>query len=617
VFALVYRVTVKKRRWLETAIVLAVSLSYFAYVFQIPRGEFWRAGLGDWLDPYFINALLEHWYRALATMADPSSPPMFYPATKTLGYSHGLILYAPFYIPLRLFFHPFHANNLTILLVVELGSVCLFLLLRRWFALTFPESLALSAFFFTSQNVINIATAEWAQRASVFLLPPIALVGMASSGMRDGLMSRALAFLSGFLGLLLFTQDFYTGQFALFFAVVAALAGALDRWRVGMARVVGFWMAGPPAAATVGALAALALAWTFYVVGFGGGAIALGGIRITSHDWRRPFVLGCVLSGVFVWLRGWRRTVPDVRLPSLPTPWVRSLALGAMAGCAVFLWIYLPSYLEHPQFPPDHLMHAFRVLDPSRWRRTGDALRDLHVYDTLRGFQLVLAAAILAWVPWFSVDRRTRLVCLASAAISILVWLIPYQYGGFSVWEAIFQGLPGFGPIRDPKRIIQVYELAVVLAIAWVWTRVPAGSLYRVLTSLVVLVLLVTDFNPFIFGFRRPVAVFDRWVGRPLTIVGECRSFYVKGASAAYMSRSDNMWGLYNIDSLFVSLKYSVPTLNGYSAWVPEGWDLGNPQEEVYMSRVKAWVERHQLTGVCELDLDAHTMKPADLAPGS
>src|SRR6185436_10840025 len=156
---LVYRVPVT--RSFRAAIVLAVSLSYFAYVFQIPQGEFWRAGLGDWLDPYFINALLEHWYRALGTLADPSSPPMFFPAQKTLGYSHGLILYAPFYIPLRPFLHPFHANNLAILLVVEVGSVCLFLLLRRGFALSFPESLVLSAFFFTSQNVINPGTTEW------------------------------------------------------------------------------------------------------------------------------------------------------------------------------------------------------------------------------------------------------------------------------------------------------------------------------------------------------------------------------------------------------------------------------------------------------------------------
>jgi hypothetical protein len=108
--------------------------------------------------------------------------------------------------------------------------------------------------------------------------------------------------------------------------------------------------------------------------------------------------------------------------------------------------------------------------------------------------------------------------------------------------------------------------------------------------------------------------VFDRWVDRPLTIVGDCQSFYIKGASAEYMSRGDNMWGLYNTDALFISLKYGVPTLNGYSAWVPEGWELANPQEDTYSGRVKQWVERNRLSGVCELDIDAHTMSLARLA---
>jgi hypothetical protein len=29
-------------------------------VFQFRDEQFWRNGIGDWLDPYFINYLLEH-----------------------------------------------------------------------------------------------------------------------------------------------------------------------------------------------------------------------------------------------------------------------------------------------------------------------------------------------------------------------------------------------------------------------------------------------------------------------------------------------------------------------------------------------------------------------------
>jgi hypothetical protein len=105
-------------RVLRASVVLALSLSYLSYVFGIFRETFWTTGLGDWIDPYFINYLLEHWYHAVSTFSDPFSPPMFYPAQKTIGYSHSLILYAPFYVPLRFFFHPFQAYSLSLLILI-------------------------------------------------------------------------------------------------------------------------------------------------------------------------------------------------------------------------------------------------------------------------------------------------------------------------------------------------------------------------------------------------------------------------------------------------------------------------------------------------------------------
>ena len=82
------------------AVLLVIWDWYVGYVFRIHDRIFWSAGLGDWIDPYFINALLEHWYRAVGSLSDPASPPMFFPAARTLGYSHGLILYVPLqYLP--------------------------------------------------------------------------------------------------------------------------------------------------------------------------------------------------------------------------------------------------------------------------------------------------------------------------------------------------------------------------------------------------------------------------------------------------------------------------------------------------------------------------------------
>jgi hypothetical protein len=67
---------------------------------------------------------------------------------------------------------------------------------------------------------------------------------------------------------------------------------------------------------------------------------------------------------------------------------------------------------------------------------------------------------------------------------------------------------------------------------------------------------------------------------------------------------------LYGVDATFIALRYSIPTVNGFSAWAPEHWELAHPDEPTYAPRVRAWITRHRLSGVCALDVDARTMTP-------
>jgi hypothetical protein len=126
-------------RLARAATLLLVSGLFLGRVFQIYTPSFWNHGLGDWLDPYFINYLLEHWAHSLSGWS-PASPPMFYPASKTLGYSHGLVLFAPFYLLVRPFLHPFQAYGVALFLILETGTVCPYLLFRRALALSFGEA---------------------------------------------------------------------------------------------------------------------------------------------------------------------------------------------------------------------------------------------------------------------------------------------------------------------------------------------------------------------------------------------------------------------------------------------------------------------------------------------
>ncbi|HEU4937370.1 MAG TPA: hypothetical protein VFT39_12990 [Vicinamibacterales bacterium] len=604
-----------RARALRASVVLALSLAYLFYVFDISHETFWTAGLGDWLDPYFINYLLEHWYHALWTFSDPFSPPMFYPAEKAIGYSHSLILYAPFYVPLRLFVHPFQAYSLTLLVVIETGILCLYVIFRRFLQLTFVESLLLTAFFLSSPNVINETVGVWSQRASVFLVPPILLLALVSWRDRPGRRRFALAGLSGFLATLLFAHDFYSGYFAFFFATIFVAAWAVVERRLSSATPVLRWSTWPLTEKVALASVAMSAAWTVYLWETGGIRTRILGIRIASQDWRRPALLCMLCVAVFVWLRGVSRIRADLKTGWMTSrlassPWIGALALGATAGAAVFLWGYLPAYREHPRFPEQDLLDQIRV---RTWHGWTGVFHDLNAYDTSGSFKLVALAGIFACVPGVRILRKTRWYVLWAVVVSALVFVMPLRIDDFSIWLSFLRYIPGFSVIRDPTRVIFLYELAFILAVALLLTAVRQRPAYRAGICLLCAYFLVVDYRVVTLGYARPVRFFHQWVEAPIQIDPACRSFYIKGASPDYMSRSPNRWGLYSGDAMFIALKHGLPTLNGYSAWFPPGWELTNPQQPTYPERVREWIGKNNLKAVCELDIEARTMRAAPM----
>lgn len=523
-------------RLVRGSIVLAACVLYFGYVFRLPDGEMFRSGLSDWIDPYFINYLLEHWHHSLWTWSNPTSPPMYFPVRGTLGYSHGLILFAPFYLLVRPFLHPFQAYNTSLFLILTTGAVCLYVIFRRFLRLGFIEALLLSALFFTSPNVIEPPSAIWTQRLSVFVIPPILLLTLYSARRDRTPVRPALGWLSGLCLSLLLIQDFYTAAFAV---LVSGL------FLIGALVVAGTLHPGSPQRQ-------LAEWW--------------------KHD--RTFLV--------------------------------SFGMGALIGCVVFLRLYLAAYHAHPSFPRYQLANALTKLTFPHvdWKKA------LRAYPSLRSFETVLAVGVAACLPGIDVSRTTRGWCLWFVCVSAIVLLIPLQFNESSIWAAFIAPLPGFSAIRDPKRVIEVYELAATLLTAWFLAHLPRRSVARFALAAIVLLLICTNWNRHVFQFGRPITVFARWVEAPLAIDRSCSSFFINGASADYMARSSNMWSLYAMDAMFISLRTGIPTLNGYSAWWPDGWLLSNPQNPDYAQSVAWWVARNGLRNVCVLDIDARTMRP-------
>jgi hypothetical protein len=575
---------------------------------------------------------------------------MYFPVSGSLGYSHSLILYAPFYVAMRPFADEFQAYTLALMLVVVTGAACLLFLLRRG-GLGLVEALALGALFVTSGNVINDQTSIWSQTASVFLIPPILLILTASIRTVHQRVACILAWLSGLLGTLLLAQDYYTGAFtALLLALMVVVPAVMSPtfrafWR-GLAQsmtsaTTAFVRTAAPVRRPsylwlVVATVAIAVAAVAFVQPVD--RTAIGPLRFSVRDPFRPLFLG-LLSAAWFAARRWSvyarlspaasvlsrgvasassalRDAYRARVPQTGRTLAVAFALGGFTGVAVFLWIYLPSYAEHSAFPREHLMHGLKPLNPARWQDLRGTIDDFKGFATLRPFVFALGLSLIVWMARRLVDRPMRLYTLWFSFVSLLIVVVPLRYGDLSFWTLLFGWLPGLSPIRDPARIIHVYELGVVLVTAFVlrnlprrsWPRVAVSGLALVLLALTTFTTVTTRWQPPTIHFGRPRSVFNEWVMGPIQIDPSCQSFFIKGASARYMSRSGHMWSLYAIDSMFIAMKHSIPTLNGYSAWTPTGWQLANPQQSDYLTAVNQWIAGHNLSNVCQLDIDARTM---------
>jgi hypothetical protein len=515
--------------------VVALSLAYVAYVFRRADGTFFTVGLGDWMDPYFINALLENWYRSLAHFAAPA-PPWFFPSNRVLGYSHSLVLFAPFYVPGRLVLHPIAAYNVAICAVLVAGSIGLYALIRRVTAATFVEALLVTAFFATSTNVVSGGTGVWTQRASVFLIPLILLVAVRGAAMAEGSRRNAVGLIAGLLALLVFTHDFYTGYLA--FLVAALLTPGV------------FWSCGQRG-------------------------------LVTARDiWRRH------------------------------RPYSVAVAAGAVVGAAIFLALHWKVYRANRGFPEDQLNDRLFSVRTTDWHSATDVLYGLIAYETPRPLWLVLLA-VLVLLGWRrGVGPSERRLAIWLVLTSIVVFAIPVVWRDFSLWKAVFVWIPGARAIRDPARIVLLYELAIALVIAVLVGRLPPRSVPRVLITSAVFLLLLTHWNHTAFDFGRPISDFERWVSAPIAVDRSCQSFFVKVASQAYMSRSGHMGTLYGVDAMFIAMVRGVPTLNGYAAVAPGDWHLANPHEDTYLQNVSDLIGLRGLSNVCVLDIDARTMVP-------
>ncbi|MEO7679076.1 MAG: hypothetical protein ABIS14_00075 [Sphingomonas sp.] len=528
--------------------------------FRLPLLSGFDLGFSDRGDGLIEISLLEHWRNVLVHGAAWDVTGYFYPHADTLGYNDGYFLYGLDFALWRTVADPFLADTLNLLTFKTIGFVASYALavrVLRWR----PGEGALLALLFTIANGLVVQVGH-AQVESVALLPVAIMLAIAGvSAARAGRSVAAGGWavgLAALMGAWLLTT-YYMSWFTLFFGAIYVLA-----WG---------WAAGVRYPAAIGRI-----------------------VRVHAV----PLIAGGVAFMVFV--------VPFLRV-YLPK-------LGETGGqpFGVTMGYLVTPLIDHINVGPDNIVWGwlFRgLMAIVHHFLPGDAgLPDRVIGgEHSTGLPPILFGLAVAAL-WIMVRRKRVAAPWRALALTIVIaWLLTIQLGPVSPWRIVTFIVPGARGLRVVSRFQLLLVLPVLLVTIGIWRlRVRAFSASRHWATRAVLALLIVEqIN------LAPTAGISRSAQlRALSAIPppppQCASFAAgstRKAEPVYRDAEHDALCPHNVDAMLLAQLWRIPTINGFATFNPPDWAFAAPSAPDYRARVRAYVARHRLTGVCLLDMRA------------
>ena len=230
-------------------------------------------------------------------------------------------------------------------------------------------------------------------------------------------------------------------------------------------------------------------------------------------------------------------------------------------------------------------------------------------YELRFGFPLLTLSLWLASTLWLLAitlqgrgNRNTNTV-LALALTVPFWWAVMLRTPWGSLWYIIYSFLPGGSAVRAVYRFQVVLHLCALIPIGLALSRLFASKKRTVSIAAVfaICALCLEQYNTaFYFFSGRQHAAKLASIGPPPP---SCAQFFVDENSVRH-ERFETI----NLDAMIVAQRHNVPTLNGYSAYLPPEFHHNIFTDPRYREKLRAWTVRHGITrGLCMLDLKSKT----------
>ena len=293
----------------------------------------------------------------------------------------------------------------------------------------------------------------------------------------------------------------------------------------------------------------------------------------------------------------------------------RHVVLGFVGGFSVgvvpFLSLYLPVFLSGRSRD-----FAEVVLNMPDWRDLlnvtpenlvwGDVLKWLGIVGrpshSVSEVELAFTPAVLVVFALGLVmlqarswrDAGNRCFVMLGAAV-IIGWLLQMDYGGVRPWKAVWAFVPGAGAVRYTFRSQLVANLFVALVVARALMELGRT---RVAAAVPLAAFLIVEQANL---FWTPVTSRQAglaWIGAVPPPPAGCRVFYLVPNAVPVEKEGFE----HQDNAMLFAVVRGIPTINGYSSWFPDGWDLEEPARPGYAAAVRAWAQSRRIDGLCGLD---------------
>jgi hypothetical protein len=240
--------------------------------------------------------------------------------------------------------------------------------------------------------------------------------------------------------------------------------------------------------------------------------------------------------------------------------------------------------------------------------------------EILMGIPICVLALFLASyiTQIFKVVRKSlteaELPVLFLATVIIFVSIAILKQGDFSIWARIYTVIPGASALRAMGRyFILLNMIAVILSISTLnqLSQNKTSSLIRFVTlALIPSLLIVEQIN--ISNYRLNKNEQLQFINVYQKPAIPCNAFYLYNAPSGKPVYQN--WA-YQVDAMMISMKIGIPTVNGYSGYIPNEVFAMLPNGNEYKYKMLKWLYTHKsLSGICELDYVSGVFSPINVS---